>query len=442
MKPIKLTFLGLFIGLTLLWLLADDILVEQLGFWPLRTLMVHYSGILGMGAMSVAVFLATRPVRVEPLLDGLDKTYRLHKWLGISALVLAIFHWGWAQIPKWLVGYGWLEKPARRGARQVHEGLLGWLQGKRGFAEDIGEWAFYAAALLIVLALIKRFPYRWFFKTHRWLALAYLVLVVHSVILMPAGYWSSPLGLVMGLLLLAGTIGACMSLSHRVGRKHKVVGRIEQLTYHKDNRVLRVGIALDGPWPGHQAGQFAFVTFDEQEGPHPFSISSAWCNDGKLAFSIKGLGDYTSSLPDKLKQDDSVTVEGPYGCFDFKGRKNGQIWVAGGIGIAPFIGRLQALAETGGGGNVELFYSTSAPDQVFIDKIRQLAERARVRLHVLVTSEDGRLTPERLRQMAPSWKGSDIWFCGPAGFGHDLRDDLISRGLAPQDFHQELFNMR
>ncbi|HAF92996.1 ferric reductase [Stutzerimonas balearica] len=442
MKPIKLTFIGLFAALVALWLMADDLLIEPLKFWPLRSTMVHFSGVLVMGAMSVAIFLAARPVRMEPLFDGLDKTYRLHKWLGIASLVLAVIHWGWAQIPKWLVGFGWLERPARRGARQAQEGLAGLLQSQRGLAETIGEWAFYGAALLIVLALIKRFPYRWFFKTHRWLAALYLLLVFHSVVLMPFAYWRTPLGLVMGLLLAAGSWAAVLSLSRQVGRKHKVVGRIEQLTYHKDNRVLQVDIGLEGAWPGHKAGQFAFVTFDPAEGPHPFSISSAWRNDGKLTFAIKGIGDYTRSLPQRLQPDDAVTVEGPYGCFDFRGRRNEQIWVAGGIGIAPFIGRLQALALTGGGSNVELFYCTSEPDQAFIERIRQLAEQARVRLHLMVSRQDGRLTPERLRQMAPSWKNADVWFCGPASFGQSLRDDLIARGLSPQDFHQELFNMR
>lgn len=443
MKYIKLTYAGLFVGLTALWLLANDFSTGNYSrFWPLRSDMVHFSGVLGMGAMCLAVLLAARPVRLEPFFDGLDKTYRLHKWLGIAALVLGIFHWGWAQIPKWLVGFDWLERPARRGADQVRSGLSGWVHDQRGLAETIGEWAFYAAVLLIALALIKRFPYRWFFKTHRLLALVFLFLVVHSALLVPTYYWTTPLGPVMAVLLLGGALAACMSLTRQVGRKHKVVGHIEELTYHKDNRVLRVGIGLDGAWPGHEAGQFAFVTFDRKEGPHPFSLSSAWRSDGKLAFSIKGLGDYTRTLPQTLNVGDPVTVEGPYGCFDFKGRKPGQIWVAGGIGIAPFIGRLQALAETGGGRDVDLFYSTSAPDQVFIGKIRQLAERARVRLHVLVTSEDGRLTPERLRQLAPQWKRSDIWFCGPAAFGSDLRDDLVARGLSPQDYHQELFDMR
>lgn len=446
MRPIKLAYITLFVGLTLLWLLADDLLMARYQFWPLRKTLVSYSGVLAIAAMSVAMILAARPGRFERLFDGLDKTYRLHKWLGISALVIATFHWGWAQIPKWLVGFGWLEKPARRGAGQTSEGIAGLLREFHGTAEDIGEWAFYAAAILIVLALVKRFPYRWFFRTHRWLALVYLALVVHSVVLVPTSYWASPLGLVLAVLMASGSAAACISLLRRIGRKHQVVGRIESLTHHRDNQVLRVDIALDGAWPGHEAGQFAFVTFDDKEGPHPFSLSSAWCNNGKLSFSIKGLGDYTRTLPDTLRVGDSVKVEGPYGCFDFHSHKPRQIWVAGGIGIAPFIGRLQALADNGNdndnSGNVDLFYCTSAPDQSFIERIRQLAERAQVRLHVLIASEGSRLTPERLRQLAPQWQDSDVWFCGPASFGQDLRKDLQRHGLAEKDFHQELFNMR
>ena len=443
MQRIRLAFVTLFIAVTLLWLsAAGAIAVDYSRFWPLRADMVHFSGVLSITAMSVAIYLAIRPLWLERLFDGLDKSYRLHKWLGIAVLVASVVHWGWAQIPKWLVGFGWLERPARRGAGQAQEGLFGWLHEQRGFAEDIGEWAFYLAALLIILALIKRFPYRWFFKTHRWLALVYLVLVIHSLLLMPSAYWTSLLGVTVAVLLLAGTFAAFVSLQHQVGRRRQVVGHIEVLTYHADNRVLRVEIALDGPWPGHATGQYAFVTFDEKEGPHPFSLSSAWQNDGKLSFSIKGLGDYTRTLPNTLHRGDAVMVEGPYGCFDFQGHTPGQIWVAGGIGIAPFLARLQALADRNTAKPVDLFYCTSAPDADFIDRVREQATRARVRLHVLAAGEHGRLTPERLRQEVADWHEREIWFCGPVDFGDELRRDLTRHGLRPSDFHQELFNMR
>lgn len=442
MKNIKLSYLLLFVGLSVLWLLADDVLSREYEFFALRGSLVNYSGILAMGAMSLGMLLVIRWGAVESLLGGLDKNYRLHKWLGISALVLSIVHWLWAKGPKWMVGWGWLERPVRKVATEEPSGIVALLRSQRGLAEELGEWAFYAAVLLIVLALLKRFPYRWFFKTHRLLAIVYLVLVFHSVVLMKTAYWSSPVGLVMALLMLGGTVAAGVSLLRRVGHARRAVGAIETLELHPDNRVLGVGIRLQDRWEGHQPGQFAFVTFDPAEGPHPFTLSSAWHNDGQLRFHIKGIGDYTRTLPQTLKVGDLVTVEGPYGRFDFTGPHPAQIWIGGGIGITPFIARLQALAEQPDGRSVDLFYCTSEPDEAFIARLRALAERAQVRLHVLVSGQDGRLSVERLCQLVPGWQTASVWFCGPAGFGQALREGLVTRGLDAADFHQELFDMR
>lgn len=184
MKNIKLSYLLLIALLTVLWLLADTVLSAPYQFFALRTSMMNYTGIIAMGVMSVGMMLAIRPVRVEPFLGGLDKSYRLHKWLGVTALVIAIIHWLWAKGPKWMVGWGWLTRPARTPAAEQTAPLLRFFQSQRGLAEEIGEWAFYVAVVLIVLALLKRFPYRYFFKTHRLLALVYLFLVFHSLVLM------------------------------------------------------------------------------------------------------------------------------------------------------------------------------------------------------------------------------------------------------------------
>ena len=107
MKTIKMSLWGLLVLLTVLWLAAEPGVFQTTGYFTLRANMVQHSGVIAMGCMSVAMILALRPRWPEAWFGGLDKMYRLHKWLGIAALVFAVIHWLWAQGTKWAVGWGW-----------------------------------------------------------------------------------------------------------------------------------------------------------------------------------------------------------------------------------------------------------------------------------------------------------------------------------------------
>lgn len=74
------------------------------------------AGVIAMTAMSIAMVLAARPRWLEPHLAGMDKMYRLHKWLGITALVSGLAPTGgWPRAPSgWSAGAG---SRARRAAR-------------------------------------------------------------------------------------------------------------------------------------------------------------------------------------------------------------------------------------------------------------------------------------------------------------------------------------
>lgn len=444
MSPIK-RFLWIFLlALSALWWLTDTTEWAALPhFFAWRAVLMQYSGVLGIGVMSVAMGLALRPVWLEPSLGGLDKMYRLHKWLGIAGLVLAVSHWLLAQGTKWAVGLGWLARPVRGPRPVLPEGSVQqWLSTQRGWAEGLGEWAFYAAALLMVLALVKRLPYRWFFKTHHFIAVAYLALVAHSVVLMKFEYWATGLGLVMALLMAGGSYAAVRVLLGRVGAHRQVAGQITTVHTLPDLNVLKVDAQLQPGWPGHKAGQFAFVSLHKGEGAHPFTITSAWGGDGHLGFIIKGLGDYTDTLAQRVRVGDAITVEGPYGRFDFQGTPRRQIWVGGGIGITPFVARMRELAEHGDGKAIDLFHTTTVLDPQAMALLAADAQAAGVTLHVFHDSRDGLLTASRVVSQVPAWQEADVWFCGPAGFGQALKSGLVALGLPSGRFHQELFEMR
>nr|WP_255487246.1 ferric reductase-like transmembrane domain-containing protein [Oceanospirillum sediminis] len=430
--------------MTGLWLLADSFFPEPFTYFAFRTPFVQYTGILGMGMMSLAMILAVRPLWLEPWLNGLDKMYRLHKWLGIGGLVLSVLHWWWGQGSKWMVGWGWLDKPDRK---PLSGDTLDWLaqllRSQRGLAETLGEWAFYVSALLIILALIKSFPYHWFKFTHKYLAIAYLILVYHSIILMQYDYWNQPIAWISLALILYGAVAAILILTGRMGIKRKVSGTLRSMEYYPALATLEGNIQLNDGWPGHHPGQFAFVSDHTGEAAHPYTIASAWDPDTScLRFAVKELGDWTGQLHKRLNIGMDVTIEGPYGCFDFNDSCPRQIWVGAGIGITPFIAKLEARAQSQDVRPVDLFHVTAVYDEKAMSRLKAIADATGVRLHIRVTTEQGRLTPEQIRAAVPEWQHASLWFCGPSAFSQKLRDDLIRHGLQPEHYHQELFEMR
>jgi predicted ferric reductase len=444
MTKIKLSLGWFLLALTVSWLLADTLIPQPFTYFSFRTVFVQYTGVIAIGVMSVAMLLAVRPVLIERPLNGLDKMYRLHKWLGITALVFAVIHWWFVTGTKWMVGWGWLIKPERKPRiAQILPPLEQWFRNQRGLAESLGEWAFYAAVILIAIALIKRVPYRLFKKIHLLLAVAYLVLAFHAMILIKYEYWSQTIGWIMLPLLVGGTISAVLVLTGRVGAGRKSQGVIETIHYYPGVRVIEGTIRVNDTWNGHSAGQFAFVTSNKSEGAHPYTIASAWdAETRQLTFISKELGDWTRLLRERLKVGMPVTIEGPYGCFDFSDDNTRQIWIGAGIGITPFIARMKHLAKVPDTKQIDLFHATSDYDEAAIEKLNADAAAAGVKLHLIVTPQHGRLTAEQVRTLVPDWRLASVWYCGPNAFAQHLHKDFIANGMHAKNFHQELFEMR
>jgi predicted ferric reductase len=451
MQNIRRALVGILLLVTVLWLVEEPSVFQTDNLFAFRALMMQFTGIIAMTCMSVAMILALRPRWPERWFGGLDKMYRLHKWLGITALVVAVLHWLWSQGVKWAVGYGWLARPTR-GERPVFGNPVeAFLAARRGSAESLGEWAFYAAVILIVLALVRYFPYHYFYKTHRLLAVVYLVLVYHAVVLTDFDYWTAPVGVVVALLLAFGTWAAAVVLVRRVGVTRQVRGKIASIRYYPGVRTLETAIDVPKGWPGHKPGQFAFVTSNLSEGAHPYTIASGWNEKTpRITFITKELGDHTSRLREELQVGQDMKIEGPYGCFTFDDACPRQIWIGGGIGITPFVAHMKHIAIQRAAGQadlpekqIDLFHSTADYDEDAIRNLTADAEAVGVRLHVLVGSRDGRLTGDGIRAEVPDWREASIWFCGPAGFGEALRKDFAAKGFdVKRCFHQELFAMR
>lgn len=430
---------------TALYLVSLTDVERTLAPWALRKSVLYYTGIMSFFAMTIGVILAMRMRFVEKWVGGLDTHYRLHKWLGISAALFALAHW-LSKKYKWLIELGIYDRSdfaTPRGTTDFFQ-HTNFFKPLEDLAKDLGEWSLYALLILAVLAVWKKFPYRYFFKTHRILALIYLILAFHTLALFGKMNWLSPIGFFVAVLLAMGVPAALVSLFKKIGASHRASGLISQVKLHEDGKVTEVEVTLTTPWEGHKEGQFAFVTFDAKEGHHPFTLSSSWKDDARLTFHIKQLGDYTRTLSHTLKVGDTVTIEGPYGRFDFAAHRGPQIWIAGGIGITPFLSRLEALARENGASAqpITLFYSARDSDHALIKLVEQLTRQAKIPLHLSLSGKTPALTAHTVHTLVPALTECSVWFCGSAGFGESIKQGLIKEGLSGSHFHQELFEMR
>ncbi|MGD9910751.1 MAG: hypothetical protein AB7U79_09185, partial [Candidatus Izemoplasmatales bacterium] len=93
-------------------------------------------------------------------------------------------------------------------------------------------------------------------------------------------------------------------------------------------------------------GQFAFIKIYGKgisKAAHPFSISSG--NGNEIKFTIKSLGDFTESLKTSLQTPARIKITRPFGNMTFNTKKEKQIWIAGGIGVTPFLGYVRSAMK-------------------------------------------------------------------------------------------------
>jgi predicted ferric reductase len=404
--------------------------------WWWRNQLMLLTGVAAWVLMSLIMVLAVRPAWLEKPLGGLDKSYRLHKWAGISAILLSLLHYG-LQLSRSLLA-DWVGRPVRTPRADW------WLNSFRHLAEEMGEWAVWLLAAMLVITLWQRFPYQVWRYLHKLLAVVYLVLAFHAVVLTPPAWWLQPAGLLVGLCTLVGVLCAARSLAGAIGRRRRHVARVVGVSA-PGGSVLEVicQITPASAWH-HAAGQFAFVTFAPAEGAHPFTLLNSDQGDGVLRFAIKALGDYTGQLPQQVKPGQQVSIEGPYGCFDFR-RDSApeQVWVAAGIGATPFMAWLESLQDTPAQApRVHLHYCVRhAGEAVFARRMAALCARLpSVVLALHYSDETGPVTPAAL--LAGTSAAASVWFCGPQGFAEAVRQGMQRLGRSPARFHQELFQMR
>ena len=120
-----------------------------------------------------------------------------------------------------------------------------------------------------------------------------------------------------------------------------------------------------------------------------------------------------------------------------------QVWIAGGIGITPFLSVMRSL-DTGHGKTVHLYYCVrEAKEAVFWDELTQRAILAGVTLHRIETETGARLGIERLvADLGDDLARWDYYLCGPRPLTSAMSRGLRRREVPARQIHDEAFELR
>jgi ferredoxin-NADP reductase len=144
-----------------------------------------------------------------------------------------------------------------------------------------------------------------------------------------------------------------------------------------------------------------------------------------------------------LADGSAVKVDGPFGSLTLhKNPARAAVFIAGGIGITPFMSMLRQSARDGMPHRIVLVYSNRrAQDSAFLDELRAIARaNANFSLVTTMTEAGGSLVDEAMIAQATSGLPAPIFYvAGPPGMVEAMRVTLDKAGVEDTDIRSEEF---
>lgn len=429
---------GLVVGMALLWVLARPA-GQQDGS--------YYGQLLGAEAVlliSLGLVLISTLPWVETYFDGIDHAAIWHRRVAITGIALLLPHVllssGQGAIPGWVNPAGvvatvglvflvvWSILPRWRSVVPA--------PGRRLILR-LHDWP----AVRALSRLVSN--YEVWRTVHRTTGLFLAIGFVHGIL---AGTPFDEAPVLRWTYVAVGAIGLAFYVYRELfarrghGLRDYEVLRVAPLAGDLTEIVLR---PLGRPLV-YEPGQFAILHLEAKDGwhRHPFTLASS-PEEPEVRVTVKALGDFTASLATQVRVGMPAVLSGPHGRFTHAKGTARQIWVAGGVGVTPFLSWARSLEGHPPPGPVDLFY-TVVDDAPYAEELQRITDaRSDIELHVVRTVSQPRLTAEALLAVVGgSPDDVSVFMCGPTPMINSLLTGLRQAGVPSRRIHREHFDWR
>lgn len=387
-------------------------ILRQTGLW------LAWSG----GALlSASLVLMIREPLVARAVGGLESMYRWHHRLAVLAYVLLLSH-----------------PIALAAAAATHDVGSAWLAispSQSSPANAIGWIALLGLVAGLATTFMWRLNYGLWRRLHMTLAVAVLLAIAHVF---------AYRGVEVGSIVLA--VPAVLALGWRILRADRgatarpyEVSAVTRLPSATEIVVRPLAAPLTiAPGQFVMAAFFEGATFRGCGEFHPYTVTDTR-DDGTLVLAIKSLGDCTQHIQ-SMESGVAARIQGPFGTFLQGASNRAALWIAGGIGITPFVAVLRA---GGPEHDTELLYAyRRAKDALYLPEILDHASRnRRLQFRGFELQEDLRPLLSAL-QSVPALARRDVHLCGPPPMIDALLAELEALRIPRARIHFERFDFR
>lgn len=421
-----LTHVGVAVLVALVWLVVGPV------DGPFQNHVAELVGVESIWLMSSSVLVLTRSARIERSFGGVDGTLRWHRLAGAVGMGLGMIH------PALFVEGG-------EGESSVFAHLIGPLTV---LAVALVAWAFMTPTSRVAswpgpIGWLARRGYDSWRAVHGVLAGFLVVAMAHGVA-DSASLQQNPVLLVLYAAVCAVGLYALVERMIVVRLKVRdLAGTVVAVERFGESTAV-LTIAPEQPF-SHEAGQFIELGVPVSgERPHPFTIISA-PGSPHVQVAVRALGVGTTRIIKVTTVGDRVSLSRARGLLRYQDAGRRQVWVAGGIGIAPFISWVRAQGEHYPGHHVDLIWSNRGFDtEPFVDELVAVAQNSTwLTVHLHDTGLSPRLTAaDVVAAGGGKVEAITVLACGSPAMISGLGSGLSAAGLPRERLHTEAFSYR
>lgn len=402
-------------------------------------------GICAYSLLCLEFFIASRPKFIDKIFS-LDKLYRFHMFIGLIATLFAYLH-------KIIKEYYFEE------SLKTSIGNIGFII----FVSIIIFSLFFMTNSLffrvnfinsIRKSLKSKFKLNYETKVllHNITLIGLCFLLIHILMSGSVKYHPS----LSFVLICYFLIPLLFYFNHKIIKPYfdeTMKYRVSSIVHDSEDIITIKLKPIKGNTFFYLPGQFLYIKFYTNDIPgdeHPFTISSTPYKDNYISITVKKLGDFTKSL-DNLKVHNRAYIDGPFGSFSYlKNPSNKKLcFIAGGIGITPFLSMLKHMAYNDNNSDVVLFWGINTKNElIFKEDFKEIASHMKNFKFIPVIANDNNYNGEKgfidklkLQKYLDVILDYEFYICGPPIMLEAQLKALKDLSVKNKNIHFEKFSI-